>query len=282
MPDQVAPVSRPRRSLREPLLIFLAMGALIFAVDQLTLSPSEAGASIDITPALKKRIADQWSAQMGRPPTEAEFNGLIEEWIREEIYYREAMAMGLDRNDTIIRRRLAQKLTFLTEDLTDAQGADRQVLDAYYQKNLVSYVEPEAFSFEHQFFSSERREDAQSDAEKALEHPGSASDPFMLQLNYANRSERQIADLFGRDFALGLRELGEADADTWRGPIRSAYGWHIVRLIDHQPVRQKTLDEVLTEVERDLQQQRRRDANQQLFASLREKYSIRETGNPGQ
>src|SRR6056297_3885752 len=101
--------------LREPLLYFLLAGAALFLISDAL--GGDAAERIVVSDAERARLAAQWQAQMGRPPTDTELDGLIQQWLREEIYYREAKAMGLDEDDVIIRRRLAQKLTFLTEDL---------------------------------------------------------------------------------------------------------------------------------------------------------------------
>jgi hypothetical protein len=181
--------------------------------------------------------------------------------------------MGLDENDTIIRRRLAQKLTFLTEDLADAASPTEAELLAFYDADPASYTRPASFSFEHRYFSSERREDAEGDARAALAAGDPAGDPFMLQQSYANRTQREIGDLFGREFATGLAEL--APAEGWQGPLRSAYGWHLVRLSDRKPEQLLPFQEVSRQVADDLKLERRREANRELFETLRARYDIR-------
>ncbi len=270
--------------LRDPLFGFLLAGAAIFAIDAFTGSTAETPV-IEVTAAQLQRISDQWQGQMGRPPSDQEFNGLLEAWLREEIYYREARAMGLDDNDTIIRRRLTQKLTFLTEDLADASPSNENELRAFYDQAQDQYSEPEQFSFEHRFFSSERRADAQADALAAISSEQPASDPFMLQSSYALRSQREIGDLFGRQFALELAALkvsddsseasSEASSDLWAGPLQSAYGWHLVKLIEHRPQRLLPFEQVRGAVASDLQMQQRKLANDTLYAELRSRYEIR-------
>lgn len=259
---------------REPLLLFLLIGVAIFAIDRLNLGEDE-NFVIEITSAQQQRIVDQWQAQMGRPPTQEEANGLLDQWLREEIYYREALAMGLDGNDIIIRRRLTQKLTFLTEDLSDSQLATQLELQAFYNENLEDYREPVRVSFEHRYFSSDRRADAQHDAEAALTDPALPDDPFMLQRRYDGRSLREVGDLFGREFAASLDQLSAEDINEWRGPIRSAYGWHLIQLNAREESRLQPLEEVARKIEQDLQQQRRADANRDLYDRLRANYDVR-------
>ena len=261
---------------KDPLLIFLILGALIFLVDRQTGAITDTGATtIDVTTELRKRLEDQWLAQMGRPASEAETQSLLEQWIREEIYYREAMALGLDRNDTIIRRRLAQKLNFLTEDLADAAEPSEAELRAYYDTGNDAFREPERFGFEHRYFSTDRRSDAHADALAARTDNGDPGDPFILQKSYADRSEREIGDLFGRSFANELAALTQV-GDKWQGPIQSAYGWHLVRLTQRSPSRIPPFEEVVDQVAENLRSQRRREANEALFEDLRARYEIRD------
>ena len=262
------------RYLKDPLVLFLAFGLVIFFAERTFSSGSDGDFLIEITPGQQARIFDQWQAQMGRPPTEQEANGLIEQWIREEIFYREARKLGLDDNDTIIRRRLAQKLTFLNEDLANAEAPTETALAEFFQANLADYLIPERFSFEHRYFSSDRREDARTDAAAALADDANLGDPFILQKSYAQRSAREIGDLFGRDFAAGLSELDRAQPDAWQGPIQSAYGWHLVRLIGAEESREPLLSEVLDAVQRDFLQERRRTANDDFYAGLKSRYEI--------
>lgn len=265
-----------QRLLKEPLVYFLLAGAAIFVLGGLA-PANDADYRIEITAAERARLSDQWQAQMGRVPTAQELEGLIEQWIREEIYYREALRLGLDNNDTIIRRRLAQKLTFLTEDVATGSEPTRAQLQQFYQEHSDRYTVPERFSFRHRYFSSDRRADAEADARAALTAAeagdgSAAGDPFMLQMAYVQRSEREIAELFGREFAATLRELPAGGG--WRGPIASAYGWHIVIVEQRVAARLPGYDEVARRVAIDYQQDLRRQANENYYQSLRDRYEI--------
>ncbi len=263
------------RYLKDPLAIFLLFGLLIFFAQQLFGGGGDADNRIHVTVGQQNRIFDQWQAQMGRPPTEEEARGLLEHWLKEEILYREARKLGLDEDDTIIRRRLAQKLTFLNEDLANAREPTAAELEAYFQSNAADYRMPERFSFEHRYFSSDRRQDAQADARRALADPEAAGDPFILQRSYAERSRREIADLFGKAFAEALSGLQAGTPEVWQGPVRSAYGWHLVRLTGKTPARDPAFAEVQDAVRRDLLQARRREANDAFYQALRARYEIR-------
>lgn len=264
------------RLLREPLLYFFIVGAGLFLLSEQL--GTDDGRRIEVSEAERQRLSAQWQAQMGRPPTESELKALVEQWVREEIYYREARAMGLDEDDIIIRRRLAQKLTFLTEDLAAGRAPEQAELERHYQENAERYTEPERYSFSHRYYSRDRRETAERDAraDLAVLTDGAAdeppdSDPFMLQRRYAQRSQREIGELFGREFAAALTEM---PTDQWQGPIRSAYGWHLVMLEQRQPARELTFAEAADRVAADYRQQQRRQANEAFYTSLRERYEI--------
>jgi parvulin-like peptidyl-prolyl isomerase len=261
------------RLLREPLVYFLAVGAALFALTQWL--GTDGGRRIVVTDSERQRLFAQWQAQMGRPPTDTELAALVEQWIREEIYYREAVAMGLDEDDVIIRRRLAQKLTFLTEDLATAEPPEDAALRAYYQTHVEQYTEPERWTFSHRYYSGERRDQAQADAAAALgnlaDGDAPTGDPFMLQQDYVGRSQREIGELFGREFAAALADV---PVGGWQGPIRSAYGWHLVNMTQRQAPRQLTFEEVVERVAVDYRQQQRRDANEAYYQALLSRYDI--------
>ena len=257
--------------LRDPLMLFLLLGLGIYAA-AIAFEAPEISYDIEIREADVKRLADQWNMQMRRAPTAAELNGLLEQFIREEIYYREAQRLNLDVNDTIVRRRMVQKLTFLTEDIATATALSEDELRQHYTENAESYQVPTRYSFRHRYFSADRRTSAEADARAALEDADIVGDPFMLQRAYAQRSEREIGDLFGREFAAGLAQL--TAGESWQGPIKSAYGWHAVLLTEVEATRLPAFEEIAARVEVDAQQARRQAANTAYYDDLRALYQI--------
>lgn len=256
--------------LKDPLVAFLAVGALLLlASQQFNDTPDDY--RIIITPAEITRLSDQWQMQMRRAPTQEEMDGLIDSFIQEEIYYREAMRMGLDADDTIVRRRLVQKLTFLTEDIATAAAPDEAALRDYYDSHTADYTQPPRISFVHRYFSVDRREQAEADAKAALANAADEGDPFMLQKSYAQRSEREIGDLFGRAFAT---ELFALDGEGWLGPVRSAYGWHVVRIEEKLTEDLVPFAEVKERVLADWQMQARKAANDAWYKDLKSRYTI--------
>ena len=257
--------------LKDPLVAFLIAGAAIFYLASL-FAEDDIPYSIDVGEQDLRRITDQWSMQMRRPPNELEMAGLVEQFVKEEIYYREAQRLGLDANDTIVRRRMVQKLTFLTEDIATAIPPSEEELRTFYQNNVDDYRLPRRFSFRHRYFSTDRRSDAEADASAALTEPEVIGDPFMLQREYALRSEREIGDLFGREFAAALAELDTSD--QWQGPIQSAYGWHAIRLSEIADETVRPFEAVRDRVAVDAQQAARDAANEAYYDDLKARYSI--------
>ncbi len=257
--------------LRDPLVLFLLVGSAIFFVAD-WFSEADIPYSIDVTDQDIQRLSDQWQMQMRRPPSSRELSGLVEQFVKEEIYYREARRLGLDANDTIVRRRMVQKLTFLTEDIATAVAPQEAELRAFYNDNIDTYRVPERISFRHRYFSSDRRENAQADAEAALQDVNVSGDPFMLQREYAQRSAREIRDLFGREFADAIMQL--QPAEQWQGPIKSAYGWHTVMVTNRLEATVEPFEQVRARVISDAQQATRRAANEAYYEDLKARYQI--------
>lgn len=260
-----------RRLIKDPLVSFLFAGTLLFFLTD-WFSDDSKTYQIQVTANEVQRLSDQWSLQMRRPPNEQELDGLIAAFVKEEIYYREALMLNLDANDTIVRRRLVQKLTFLTEDIATNEPPASEALQSFYATQIDKYMEPAKFSFAHRYFSSDRRDNSQAIATQALTDTTIKGDPFMLQKEYAQRSKRDVGNLFGRDFSEKLAEL--PTSDEWQGPLKSAYGWHVVKMLNIAPTRVQPFDEVLEKVEVDWQQAERKVANASYFTNLKAKYSI--------
>lgn len=270
--------------LKEPLVRFLIIGAVIFAVNAwVNTSDNNAQPSIEITASDIDRLRTLWQRKWQRPPTSDELHGLVDAEIREEILYREALAMGLDEDDTIVRRRMAQKLEFLTEDLMALNEPTEEEVTKYFLENADKYREPAKLSFTHIYFSSDRRGvNAEADAQQALlnlsalggspiEAGRDLGDRFMLDSSYDQFSVNDIARWFGRNFADAIEKLPQG---RWQGPIVSGYGIHLVYVTNHIPGRLPDLGEVSDAVLRDYQQQKRDEANVAFYARLKQRYHI--------
>jgi peptidyl-prolyl cis-trans isomerase C len=271
------------RLLHEPLVHFFLIGAVLFALYGMTHNrnqqPEEA---ISVSAVRIALLVEQWSQQSGRPPTPQELQWLIEQYIREEVLYREAKALGLDRDDIIVRRRLAQKMDFLVADMaTLAEPSEKELAD-FFVAHLEQYREPVRLSFTHIYFNPDVRGDhIQRDAERMLsvlheQHPPplrapQLSDRFMLSSDYAQRTQVEIAREFGQAFADRLFAL---PLDEWQGPIESGYGLHLVRILERSESTIPELSAVRAKVKDDLIAETRRAADEAAYQRLRERYKV--------
>ncbi len=248
-----------KRWLREPLVQFLLIGLALFAASGVLNRGASAVAGskrIDLTLDDLRQMHLYFQSQWRRPPTAEELAALVESKVREEVLYREALAMGLDKEDTIVKRRMAQKMGFLAEDVASAREPTTAELKAWFDKNLQRFALPSRASFRHLYFSPDRRgQRAHDDAAKALgkiagQPPDSKAaaalaDPFMAQDYYGDRSPEQVAKEFGPKFAQALFQLKRG---SWQGPIESGYGWHLIWIDSMVAGRVPAFEEVEPEV----------------------------------
>ena len=274
---------KPSSWLREPLLHFLLIGFALFAVSALW--PSRDSGSdklIAVTGLEVEWLRRNWEARWQRPPTETELHGLVNDFVRQEVLYREAIAMGLDRDDQVVRNRMVQKLELLTDDLAaQAQPAEVE-LQTYMQENMERYLIPERRSFTHVYFNVDRRgESVVATAEEALRqlrtNPAAArraaelGDRFMLQHAYAMQSPSEVARGFGQRFADSLFAVPPGE---WQGPVPSGYGWHLVLVTDMTESQVPELAQVRNVVLRDYLTWIREQASEALYNSLLQNYEV--------
>lgn len=274
------PPDRMPRWLRDPLVVFVLLGIGVFALDGWLAGSETARPVIEITPDEVERLRARWIAQWGREPTGDELQTLVDEAVDEEILYREAQRLGLDRDDAIVRRRLAQKLTFLLEDAGATGPPSQAEVEEYFAQHAERYRRPGRTTFDHVFLSGDSRADPADDAAALLDEvradDGSGwqrlGDPFMLAPSYADRSDQEIAGLFGRAFADAVTEL---PGGGWNGPVESTYGMHLVRVNDRTSSRTPALAEVRDRVAADLREDRRRERSLAAYQELRDAYQVR-------
>jgi hypothetical protein len=275
---------RVRSVIHEPLVHFLLLGAAIYGLYALAGPAAEPDDSnrITVTAGEIGWLADSWQKRWNRPPTPEERAGLIREYIRETVFYREALAMGLDRDDTIIRRRLAQKLEFLSQDLVASIPPTEEELSTHFEANAERYQLPALTTLTQVFVDPDRRGDQTlADAEvigaelRALDPPteGAAAkgDPFMLQSYYPERSEQELAKLFGAEFA---RSVSQLEPGQWHGPVLSGYGVHFVYVEQRSPAVTPEFDAVREKVQRDWGDDRRNEFDAAYYAGLRARYEV--------
>lgn len=269
--------------LHEPLIHFLILGAALFLVFDLFGDTSTQNTdTIVITAGKIENLTESFRKRWLRPPTELELQGLVEDYIKEEVLYREALAMGLDKEDTIIRRRMRQKMQFLFEDVSALVEPTEDELQAYLDANPDDFrIEPE-YTFSHVYLNPElHRKSLDADIANLLEElrrspPDTViemiGDPIMIPTSFNKASQREVARHFGKDFALKLQEISPGQ---WQGPVLSGYGLHFIKIHQATPGRIPTLAEVRNEVRRDLQNVRRLEVNEATYQRLRERYSVK-------
>lgn len=269
------------RLLREPFVHFLLLGGLLFALHAWLKAkdPSlDAPRSIEVTEAVMERLRAGFVRQFNRLPDEDEWRGLIAAHIREEVLCREALALGLDRDDTIVRRRLAQKMEFLTEDLVGGAEPNEKELQRYFAEHQARYVRPGRMSFRHIYFSKERRGTAANAAalealdalrQGALEE--SFGDPFLHGDAFAGLEPADMTALFGSAFAA---QASSQALGRWSEPMTSSYGLHLVFVEAHSEPAGLTFAEARATLIRDFIEERRRTGNQEVFERLRRRYHI--------
>lgn len=267
-----------RKLWREPLVHFLVIGAGLFLAFGFTQDKrTEAPNRIVVDAGQVEQLAAQFRRTWLRPPTEEELAGLIESHVRDEVYYREALAMGLDRNDPQVRRRMRLKLEFLLEDLTAEEPPGDEVLSAYLEQHPERFrIEPQV-SFRQVYLNVDRRLDPAADAERMLAElrAGVAAetlgDPTMLPDEQTAVSGGEIARTFGEEFAQDVMSL---EPGAWSGPLYSGLGAHLVLVTERREGRLPELAEVRAEVEREYLAQRRRELKDLAYLKLREGYEV--------
>ena len=254
---------------REPLVLFGLAGAGLFGL-YAWLNAEDNRVMVDDT--LRSRISADWAAQIGRPPTPVELHNLVSQWVEEELHYREAMRLGLQDDDVIVRRRLVQKLRFMAEDEALGPPPPDEALKAWFEQNKIRYTLPGRVSFEHQFFSADSRADAAADALLAKVSETSESDPSMLDSSFNRASHAQIARNFGGSFADDVFVLEKSEA--WQGPFASAYGQHLVRIREVIPPQPPGFEAVAQGVKRDFELERKEAAAKAFLAELHQRYEV--------
>ena len=274
-----------KRLLKEPLLHFVALGTLLFGayawLNRGASARQENGAgTVRITTNEVKWLSETWARQRQRPPTQAELRGLVTEFLKEELLAREARALGLDEDDLVVRRRLAQKLEFLVQDTSRLAEPTDEDLRRFYAAKPAQFQTRPRISFTHVFFNREKRRDAAADAKAALAElghslpttrPSDRGDPLLLDAEVLNADEQTVSGQFGREFARAAFAL---QPGAWHGPIESSYGLHLVRVSAAEPAKPREFAEVKTQVLDIWRDQRQRENYERYFAALLKKYDV--------
>ncbi len=286
MSEQIEPQATSifRRWLREPFLHFALIGAAIFAISLwLNRGTEEEDVKrIVLTDDDLLQLVVTQRAQGLPDPSPEEFQRLVGAKVREEVLYREAVAMGLDQGDTIVKRRMAQKMDFLAEDLSTLMEPTQEQLETWLKDHPQDFAEPPRVTFRHLYFSFDKhggqtRDAASAALEKAAglpaESPEAAAlgDRFMLKDRYSEKDPGQIAKEFGTVFA---KSIFEQKPGAWTGPVESGYGWHLVFIDSITPGRVPAYEEVAAQVKMQWEAHQRAEFKAEAYRVMREKYEV--------
>jgi hypothetical protein len=268
--------------LREPLLHFVLLGAAMFVMYGLVPEePSGMPGHIVVTQGTLDNLAAAFACVWRRPPTDQELEGLIQDYVREEVLYREALALGLDRDDTLIRRRLRQKMEFVSEDVAAQAEPSDDDLRAYLQAHPEAFAVEPRLSFRQVYLDPLRRGAhltgnigrllAELQARGLSADPAELGDAFLLAHQFERVSATEVRTIFGDTFAAGLTALTPSQ---WQGPVPSGYGVHLVYVSERTAGRIPELADVREAVRRAWVNARRLETNETLYRTLLRRYTV--------
>jgi len=278
--------------LKEPLLHFLLIGAGLFLLfgwkgGTAPLAGGQSGplsAKIVVAQEHIDQMVGTFTRTWQRPPTEEEVKSLVESFVRDEIYYREAVAAGLDRDDNVIRQRMRLKMEYILEDIAAQREPTDADLQAFLDKYPERYLADPQIAFRHVYINVEKRgKDAETYARHTLEQfregmaPNTAGDPFLLDSEIQLSPLRDIKSQLGEEFG---QSLLEQTPGRWEGPVRSAFGLHLVFVIKRVEGRLPELKEVRDIVKWDWAAEQQKALKDAAYARLRERYTV-EIEKPG-
>ncbi len=265
---------RFRRFLRAPLVHFLIAGLAIFIVlSWRTPADDPASRQIHLTREDQARLSVNYAEIMGRPPTQTELAGLIDRWVREEVLYREALRLGLDDGDAVIRKRLVQKMDVIAASATDAETPDTATLEKWLRAHPDRFAQDLKLTFDQLYFTSRGR----ANVARALITGGAdwskVGDPVSLPAHFEDASRKTVSDEMGPEFARAVEAL--TPSKDWRGPVESALGWHLVRLAARRPGVLPPLSAIRARVEDDWRAETGRARQGAAYQALREAYTVK-------
>ncbi len=267
--------------VREPLLHFLLLGALIFGAFKLISSETIEPGKILITQGQIESFETAFSRTWRRPPTATELEGLIRDYVREEVFAREAVALGLDKDDTIIRRRLRQKLEFVSEDVAAHADPNDEQLRAYLKEHADAFRGDRRFTFRQVYLNPQqrganlRRDTTQLLAQ--LRRTGGQTDisalgdSLLLENEFNGIAAVEVVKRFGEQFAA---TLGEMPVGRWQGPITSGFGVHLVLMTERTDGSMPALEVVRAAVRREWINARRLESNEKFYQTLLQRYTV--------
>lgn len=268
-----------KRFIREPLVHFLLLAALVFAAYGLVTGRQEATGTIDVTQAKIEQMAGLFAKTWQRPPTAEELKGLIDDYVKEEVYVREALRMGLDTDDAVIRKRLRLKMEFLNAAEAEATPPTEGELQAFLESHPDKFRQAPRASFEQVYINPDKHGADASAVAAALLEPlrkdaglaATAGDPTLLPAAMPLTDQHGIAGVFGEDFAAAVIDVAPGQ---WQGPISSGFGLHLVKVIERVAGSLPALSDIRPAVEREWMNDRRNAVERQRLDALLSRYKV--------
>ncbi|PCE66250.1 peptidyl-prolyl cis-trans isomerase [Sediminicola luteus] len=265
---------------REPFLHFLLLGLGVFLFYGWVQGDTTDDQEIVLDNSDLKQMISKWNLQWKRLPSEDELTGVVEHYLRQEVLYKEALALNLDHNDEIIKRRLSQKMDFLSGDLAQIASPTEAELGTYFETHAARYRLPFSYSFEQIAFTRDKSGDhlsknATETLARLQSRPSSApaitGDPLSVPRKFNAIDGTRLASQMGDAFEKAMQT---AAMDTWTGPIASGFGVHLVKISQRKNPQMPHLDQVRSEVLRDYQYDKEKEIGNQLYLEIRKKYPI--------
>lgn len=267
--------TRAAALLREPLLHFLAAGALIFIV--LSGQQPDAGERrIVVNEAAVSGLVNRYIQAFRRPPTDEELDGLIRDYVRGEVYYREALRLGLDQDDEVVKKRLRNKMLAIAGAEAEATRPSDAQLQALLDQNPARYAEPPRYTLEQRYLGADNpalraAARAQIAALKPGESPSVPEEPIPLPGRLESSALLDIATQFGDDFAAALEQ---APLGQWSGPVGSGFGLHVVKVVRREQPPKPDLNAIRQRLENDWRSAAVRKAEDENLAALLKGYDV--------
>ena len=260
-----------RKAVSEPLVHFLIAGAALFAFGGYFGDVDASERQINLDETQVSRLAQQWQQTWRRQPTQQELDGMIREYIKEEVYFREGIRLGLDVDDPIIRRRLRSKMEFLATAEVENMAPTSTELARYYEANNARYAADPAFSFDQRYYGEN-----QSSAQAAINALNAGKSPPVLLIPLPAAMEAASATYVAREFGDGfVKALHQLPTGKWSGPVQSGYGWHAVRVRSVDAAKVAPLVEVSQQVANDWRSETKAKREAEAYQTLLDGYTIR-------
>jgi hypothetical protein len=280
---------RSWRFWREPLIHFFILGLAVFGLHAALDRKPEATVNdpylVEVSSADIEWMRTMFNKRMGREPTVQDLRGQVNQLIREQILSREAIAMGLDEGDIVVRRRLVQKVEFLFKDLSDMTEPAEDDLRDYYTENRPKYETPPQVTFTQVYFSIESRgvEGAKLAAQTLIKEDGDPTalrafgDTSILPPGCTTCSGREIRDRYGHEFADAVVSL---ESGAWHGPVKSTYGFHAVYIHERQDTKLPKFRDIIDRVKNDWMSEKREENTRRVYGEIRSRYRVLLEGLP--